>query len=94
MLCHPVPVLSETGVRDRADRCPGLTRPWPAEDGALVRVRLVGGVLPTAALAAMSGVARRYGDGDLHLTSRANLQLRALPLHDGGVPGAVVDAVA
>ncbi|MGZ4446659.1 MAG: nitrite reductase [Nocardioides sp.] len=68
----------------RPDRCPGVIEPWPAPDGALVRVRLVGGRLPAAALAGLAAVARTHGDGRLHLTGRANLQLRGLP-HDGGL---------
>lgn len=69
-------------ARRRRDRCPGVTRPWLADDGALVRLRLVGGALPAPALLRLSEVAQRWGDGDVHLTARANLQLRALP-HDG-----------
>lgn len=71
----PVPVRTRT----RADRCPGVLRPWPAEDGLLVRVRLVGGRLPTAQLRSLVAVAERHGDGVIRPTSRANVQLRAMP---------------
>jgi precorrin-3B synthase len=72
-----------------------VLRPWPAEDGALVRVRLVGGRVTAAALAGLSEAAQTYGDGRLHLTGRANLQLRALPWAPDGesLPDAVVAAV-
>jgi precorrin-3B synthase len=69
-------------TRARRDRCPGVTRPWLAEDGALVRLRLVGGRIAAAQLAALSALSAAYGDGDVHLTGRANLQVRGLP-HDG-----------
>ena len=84
-----MPVPSVTANRDRADRCPGVTRPWPAEDGSLVRIRVVGGTLPASALASLVDLASRYGDGDLHLTRRANLQVRALaePVPNGFVAG-------
>lgn len=87
------PLRSST-TRTRPDRCPGVLRPWPADDGGLVRVRLVGGRIASTSLLALSRVAREYGDGDLHLTARANLQLRALPLENGGLPASVVDAIA
>ncbi|MFB9315219.1 nitrite reductase [Nocardioides plantarum] len=82
--------------RTRRDLCPGVLRPWPADDGALVRLRLVGGRLPGARLAAIGEVARRHGDGDVHLTGRANLQLRALPLDADGAAlrPDVVEAIA
>jgi len=85
--------MSAPLARSRPDRCPGVLRPWLADDGALVRIRLVGGRVPAPALAALSAVAQRYGDGDLHLTARANLQLRALPVTDGHLPDEVVAAV-
>lgn len=91
-VCHPEPVL-ETTTRRRPDRCPGVTRPWLAEDGALVRIRLVGGMLPTRALATLVDLAQRYADGDLHLTGRANLQLRSVPHVDGVLPADFVAAV-
>jgi precorrin-3B synthase len=95
-VCHPVRVLDQTlpaAPRRRPDRCPGITRPWLADDGALVRVRLVSGTLPTTALAALVDLATVFGDGDLHLTSRANLQLRAVPHTDGRLPDTFVEGV-
>jgi precorrin-3B synthase len=62
-----------------ADRCPGLLRPHPAEDGALIRLRFPGGQTTADTLSALSGLARTYGHPDLQLTSRAGLQLRGLP---------------
>ncbi|MDT9594269.1 precorrin-8X methylmutase [Nocardioides zeae] len=71
-------------TRTRTDLCPGVSRPWPAEDGGLVRLRLVGGAVSVGEVRALLGVAAAHGDGDLHLTRRANLQLRALPLTGTG----------
>lgn len=88
------PPQTPVSPRTRRDRCPGVLRPWPAEDGALVRVRLVGGRVTGAALRALSTVAQQHGDGDLHLTGRANLQLRALPQQpDGSLPPGVLAAL-
>ena len=80
-------------TRDRTDRCPGIYRPWPAEDGALVRLRLAGGRLPSQALVDLVGVAEQYGDAQVRLTARANLQLRAMPLDGDRLPAEVVAAV-
>jgi precorrin-3B synthase len=71
-----------TDSRTRADMCPGVWRPWHADDGLLVRIRLVGGLLPTAALRRLSQVSQRHADGCVYLTRRANLQLRGM-LADG-----------
>ena len=81
--------------RTRGDLCPGVLRPWPAADGALVRLRVPGGRVSPASLAALHRVAARYGDDDnVYLTTRANLQVRALPTGpDGHLPGEVVEAI-
>ena len=67
-----------SSTRTRADQCPGVFRPWAADDGNLVRLRLAGGHLPAGSLRALSEVATSYGDGNVHVTGRANLQLRGL----------------
>lgn len=80
-------------TRSRPDRCPGLLRPWRAADGGLVRLRLVGGRLSVDQLRGLSAWAATYGDGDLHLTGRANLQVRGLRTTDGAVPDSAVAEV-
>lgn len=79
--------------RTRRDRCPGVLRPWPADDGLLVRLRLVGGRLPVSSLRALCAVAERYGTGRVHVTGRANLQLRGLPGDDGRLAPEVLRAL-
>lgn len=89
--------MSPTGpalpVRTRRDRCPGVLRPWPAEDGLLVRLRLVGGRLPARSLRALAAVADDHGTGRIHLTGRANLQLRSLPGCGGRLAPEVLHAL-
>ncbi|XKK37230.1 nitrite reductase [Nocardiopsis sp. ARC36] len=79
--------------RTRRDRCPGVLRPWPAEDGLLVRLRLIGGRVGASSLRALAAVADRYGSGRVHVTGRANLQLRALPGNAGRLGPEVVRAL-
>ncbi|MDO5681698.1 MAG: hypothetical protein Q4G46_02560, partial [Propionibacteriaceae bacterium] len=43
--------------RQRGDLCPGLLRPFPAEDGAIIRLRLPGGEASVALLAALMELA-------------------------------------
>ncbi|OEV13079.1 precorrin-3B synthase, partial [Streptomyces nanshensis] len=64
--------------RERADACPGALRLHRADDGGLARVRVPGGVLDIAQAAALHAAATRLGSGELHLTSRGNVQLRGL----------------
>ena len=80
--------------RERGDRCPGVLRPWIADDGALVRLRLVGGALTVQQLADLLLVSGRFGDGDVHLTRRANLQVRGVQHSGGEADPAFVAAVA
>ncbi|XVU23796.1 precorrin-3B synthase [Actinoplanes sp. CA-054009] len=56
----------------KVDACPGALRLHTAADGPLARVRLPGGMLTGTQLAALAEI------GPVELTSRANLQLRAL----------------
>jgi precorrin-3B synthase len=79
--------------RTRPDRCPGVLRPWPADDGALARIRVPGGRLSTSSLLALTAVAEEYGDARVRVTGRANLQLRGLPWSDGALPDSVVTAI-
>lgn len=74
----------------RADACPGVLRPHQAEDGAMVRVRLPGGRISSAALVRLAELATAYGNGILQLTSRAGLQVRGLP---DPLPAGLVDGV-
>lgn len=64
--------------RSRADACPGALSTHEAADGHLARVRVPGGAVTAAQLRVLADAAEHLGDGELHLTSRANLQLRGL----------------
>src|SRR5690606_3090387 len=75
---HPSSSQATAVSRDGGDACPGALRLHDADDGALARVRIPGGVLTVEQAAALGDAARRLGDGDLHLTSRGNVQLRGL----------------
>nr|WP_244190528.1 precorrin-3B synthase [Streptomyces caeruleatus] len=79
------PSSQATGVtRDRDDACPGALRLHTADDGALARIRIPGGVLQVAQARELGLAALELGDGELHLTSRGNVQLRGLPTGCGG----------
>ncbi|HWU10517.1 MAG TPA: precorrin-3B synthase [Streptomyces sp.] len=65
-------------ARSSGDACPGALRLHRADDGALARIRIPGGVLTPRQAAALGHAAERFGDGELHLTSRGNVQLRGL----------------
>ncbi|WP_420124516.1 nitrite reductase, partial [Nakamurella sp.] len=78
-----------------ADRCPGVLRPHRAQDGALVRIRIPGGRIDASALRQLGEASARYADGDVHLTSRGNLQLRGVRTRpDGAVDDALVAELA
>jgi precorrin-3B synthase len=64
--------------RAAADRCPGALRLVEAADGYLARVRLPGGFVTGNQLRALADLAVELGDGRVELTSRGNVQLRAL----------------
>ncbi|WP_424890873.1 cobalamin biosynthesis protein CobG [Streptomyces sp. XH2] len=71
-------------VRERGDACPGALRLHAADDGALARIRLPGGLLTARQARLLADLAETPGDGHLDLTSRGNVQLRGLPAGCGG----------
>ncbi|MFD7532716.1 precorrin-3B synthase [Streptomyces sp. NPDC059849] len=75
---------ADASARDRGDACPGTLRLHRADDGALARVRVPGGLLTAVQADALGAVAESLGDGELHLTSRGNVQLRGLSPDCGG----------
>jgi precorrin-3B synthase len=64
-------------IRDR-DACPGALQLHQAADGALARVRLPGGVISPGQLEALAHAATDFGSPAMELTSRGNIQLRAI----------------
>ncbi|WP_406856433.1 precorrin-3B synthase [Alsobacter sp. KACC 23698] len=67
-----------TAASLRKGWCPGARRPMLTGDGLLVRLRLTGGVVPAPLARAVADCARRFGNGALDLSARANLQLRGV----------------
>ncbi len=61
-----------------ADACPGALQVHQAADGMLVRIRLPGGMLTAAQLAALAQASIQFGSGTLELTARGNIQLRGI----------------
>ena len=83
-----------TGVnRHYIDRCPGVLRPWIADDGAIVRLRLPGGIVASDSLRQLIDIAERWADGTVLLTKRTNLQLRGIDHHDNCVPNDLVESI-
>ena len=58
--------------------CPGALRPMESGDGLIVRVRPWAGALSIAQTQGLAEAARRFGNGHIDLTRRANLQLRGI----------------
>ena len=58
--------------------CPGALKPFESGDGLIVRVRLHLSRLSLVQLETLVGAAERFGDGNLYLSNRANVQLRGV----------------
>ena len=58
--------------------CPSLARPMPTGDGLLARVHPPLGVLTPVQARAVAQAARRFGNGHIDVTARANLQIRGV----------------
>jgi precorrin-3B synthase len=73
--------------------CPGALRPMESGDGLIVRLKLTGGIVPLDLATRIADWSRRFGNGEIDLTARANLQLRGIT--DESLPGlqqAIADA--
>ncbi len=58
--------------------CPGALRPMETGDGLIVRVRPPCGAVTSGQAHALADLAERFGNGQLELTRRANLQIRGV----------------
>ncbi len=58
--------------------CPSLLQPMESGDGWLVRIKPRAASLNAGAVRALAEAASRYGNGQIDLTARANLQVRGL----------------
>lgn len=58
--------------------CPGALRPMASGDGLIARLRVVGGALAPKAARAIAEAAASFGNGQIDLTARANLQIRGV----------------
>ncbi len=75
---QPEPYRGRVARTRDTDACPGALQVHQAADGALARIRLPGGKITAAQLAALAVVSSRSGSGTLELTARGNVQLRGL----------------
>ncbi len=58
--------------------CPGALTPMQSGDGLIVRVRPRSGMFSLDQLVVLADAARRFGNGHIDLTRRANLQIRGV----------------
>jgi precorrin-3B synthase len=58
--------------------CPGILHAVPAKDGMLIRIRVPGGLIESRQLSAVAALSAAFADGQVEITSRSNLQLRAI----------------
>ena len=77
----PAPVQKRDREVAIKGRCPGALRPMRSGDGLLVRLKISGGVVDVRLAAEIARWSRRWGNGQIDLTSRANLHLRGLSEH-------------
>ena len=62
--------------------CPGVLHAVQAKDGLLIRIRVPGGLIEANQLRTVANLSHNFADGTLEITSRANLQLRAIRNQD------------
>jgi precorrin-3B synthase len=62
--------------------CPGILHAVPAKDGLLLRIRVPGGLIQPSQLSSIAELSTALSDGQIEITSRANIQLRAIKPQD------------
>jgi len=62
--------------------CPGVLHAVQAKDGLLIRIRVPGGFIEANQLRTVANLSRDFADRTIEITSRANLQLRAIRNRD------------
>ena len=58
--------------------CPGILHAIPAKDGMLIRIRVPGGLIDARQLSTVAALSAAFADEQVEITSRGNLQLRAI----------------
>jgi precorrin-3B synthase len=58
--------------------CPGALRPMESGDGLIVRLRIIGGAMASDLARALAQCAEDFGNRQIDLSSRGNLQLRGV----------------
>jgi precorrin-3B synthase len=58
--------------------CPGILHAIQAKDGLLTRIRVPGGLITPSQLFAIARLSAAFSDGNVEITSRSNLQMRAV----------------
>ncbi len=58
--------------------CPTLTRPMQSGDGLLVRINMHTHTLPISHARAIAHLSAQYGNGEIDITSRGNIQIRGV----------------
>ena len=77
--------------------CPGALRPMESGDGLIVRLKLTGGIVDVSLAERIARWSSQWGNGQIDLSSRSNLQLRGLTiqhlpkLHDGLAEAGLLD---
>ncbi|WP_260177999.1 precorrin-3B synthase [Tunturibacter empetritectus] len=62
--------------------CPGILHAVQAKDGLLTRIRVPGGMITPSQLTAVAELSTSFANGNIEITSRSNLQLRAIQKKD------------
>ncbi|MCS4489356.1 MULTISPECIES: precorrin-3B synthase [unclassified Corynebacterium] len=67
--------------RSVGDKCPGALKLFPASDGYIGRLRFPGGRITAKTWSVIAKLALELGDGEAHITTRSNLQIRGVNDH-------------